>query len=364
MSLCNQVLDFADDTNKALLGEILKEQKLPDMVKTAQIATREDQEKLAPAEFALVAFTKEGSELRKYPIHDAANTWLSCQYFEKTAHKLPHLAREKTAAYLKKACAIFDIKETEKLSKMAHWHKHTNVYHETADMTKTAQVIVVEAVTPDDSKHFYALDSRYAMPNPTFVKKAGQYFVDHEKEFSDPLDRHTFAHNVLERAKELKTELEQKEILSKYAASEYGDILPTQLRMRHDLLEGSMNQEALTKVAEYKKELEPLAFAKLLHSFDKKASLDKYYGSYLADAYKSTFEVRFTKTASGYSYDSDEGVIYEKELTKTFEDKYDKVKGYFGPTVANELKKHGCAIFDSLPKDAKEVITKIAKGQI
>lgn len=365
MSLSNQVLDFSDDTNKALLKEILSEQKLPDLVKTANIATRDAQEKLPQGDFALVAFTKEGSELRKYPINDAANTWLSCQYFEKTAHKLPLRARGVAALMLKRACAVFDIQETPLVKKAHTLPLTSNLYYESYDMTKTAQPIAVEAVTPDDSKHFYALEGRYPMATPEFVKKASQYFVDHEKNFKDPLDRHSFASNVLERAKEFKMDLEQKDILSKYASAEYGDILETQIRMRQDLLQAKPElSEALTKVASYKAELPPKDFAKLLHSFDKKASLDKYYDGYLADAYKSTFETRFTKVASGYSYDSDEGSVSEKELTKAFEDKYDKVKGYFGPTVANELKKHGCAIFDSLPKDAKEVITKIAKGQI
>jgi hypothetical protein len=369
MSLCNQILDFADDTNKELLKEILKEQKLPDMVKTAQVATRETQEKLAQAEFALVAFTTDGSELRKYPVNDAANTWLSCHYFEKTGHKLPKVARKIAAVMLKRACAIYDVPESRSLAFYLtdhHANPKTNVYRENSDMTKTAQPIMVEVVTPDNSKHFYALEGRYAMPNPEFVKKAGEYFVVNEKGFADPLDRHTYAHNVLERAKELKVELEQKEILSKYAAADYGDILEVQMHMRADLLDAKPQlKEALVKVSSYKKELAPVEFAKLLHTFDKRASLDKYYGHYLADAYKATFETRFTKTASGYSWESEDGVsVSEKELTKTFDDKYDKVKGYFGPTVANELKKHGCAIFDSLPKDAKEVITKIAKGQI
>jgi hypothetical protein len=347
MSLCNQVLDLTDDTSKKLLKEILEGSEVPAMVKTAQVATRAAQEKFNRADYALIAITKEGSELRKYPINDAANTWLSCRYFEKTAHKLPTRAREVTATMLKR---VF---------------RPGNLYYEAYDMSKTAQPVAVETVQRDGSKHFYALGDKYAMPNPEFIKRAGQYFVEHEKSFTDPLERHTFAHNVLERAKELQVELMQKEALEKYAGASYGDLLETQIRMRHDLVQAKPELgEALTKVASYKKELQPQEFAKLLHGFDKKASLDKYYGGYLADPYKSTFETRFTKVASGYSYDSDEGHVSEKELTKAFEDKYDKVKGYFGPTVADQLKKHGCEIFASLPKDAKEVITKIAKGQI
>lgn len=364
MSLCNQVLDVADDINKELLKQIMAEATPPDMVKTAQVATRDVQEKFTRSDFALIAITKEGNELRKFPINDAANTWLSMQYFLKTSSKLPGAASRLAANNLKIACDKFGIKSHSAIEDMPI--QRSTVYHEGADIAKIASRIAVETVKQDDSKHFYALDQRYPMANAEFVKKAGQYFVTHEKEFSDPAQRHEFANNVLERAKELQVALEQKEVLEKYAGAEFGDILETQIRMRHDLLQARPDMdEALTKVASYKKELVPLDFAKLLHTFDKKASLDKYYGGYLADAYKSTFETRFTKVASGYSWESADGSsISEKELTKTFEDKYDTVKGYFGSTVAEQLKKHGCQIFASLPKDAKEVITKIAKGQI
>jgi hypothetical protein len=367
MSLCNQVLDLSDDTNKDLLKEILKENTPPEMVKKAQLATRETHESRGRSDFALVMLTKEGNELRKFPLFDAANTWMSCQYFEKTAHKLPARAKGMAGLMLKRACAMFDVAETPLLKEVANTLLlNGHVYHEAYDITKTAQPISVETVTPDESKHFYACNGRYPMPSPEFVKKASQYFTDHEREFSDPAHRHEFAHNVLERAKELKVEIDQKATLDKYAGEGYGDILETQIRIRHDLLQAKPNMDAaLTKVASFKKELTPVDFAKLLHTFDKKASLDKYYDGYLADAYKSTFEVRFTKTASGYSWESSDGVnVSEKELTKAFEDSYDKVKGYFGPTVADSLKKHGCSIFASLPKDAKEVITKIAKGDI
>jgi hypothetical protein len=365
MSLSNQVLDFADDTTKELLTEIVREAPLPQMVKRAQVTTRETKEGLPRSSFALVAFTKEGAELRKFPIHDEASAWLSCRYFEKTAHKLPAKAREVAGGMLKKACAIYGLKETPTLTKIAK-ARGGNSYYENQDMTKTAAPIQVEALEHSDSEHFYALNNRYAMPSPEFVKKAAAYFVDFEKSFADAEDRHTFAKNVLARAQELDVELEHAKTLRKYASEGYGDILEAQVRMRLDLLQARPEMSAaLEKVAAYKRELEAPEFAKLLHTFDKKASLDKYYGGYLADAYKSTFERRLTKEASSYSYDSeDAGEISDKELTKAFEDKYDKVKGYFGPTVADQLKKHGCVIFDSLPKDAKETLVKITKGQI
>lgn len=365
MSLYNQILDVADDLDKSLLREILKESPPPEMVKQANIATRDVQEKLTRDNFALTVLTKEGSELRKYPVNDAANTWLSCQYFEKTAHKLPPKAQDIAAGLLKRACALYNLKETPKLEKAAV--QTLKVYNEIYDFKKTAQAVTVEAIVQDDSKHFYALQNRYAMPSPEYVKKAEAYFIDYEKEFSDAADRHEFAANVMARAAELKVPLEHAKTLRKYAGEGYGDILDTQIRMRQDLLQAKPEMSAaLEKVASYRKELVPVEFAKLLHAFDKKASLERHYNSYLADAFKSTFEQRITKQASGYCWESDDGSLSlnEKELDSAFDKKYDKVKGYFGETLANQLKKHGYSIFDSLPKDAKETLAKIAKGDI
>lgn len=368
MSLCNQVLDLSDDLTKSLLTAIVKEVSPPEMVKKAHVSTKESQSKLGRESFALVALTKEGKELRKYPINDAANTWFSCQYFEKTAHKLPIKAQEIAANMLKKACAIYNLEETSKLKKFAS-ASTSNLYQELHDLMKTAHPVEIEVHAPDSSKHFYAMKNSYAMPNPEYVKKASAYFVDYEKNFADAADRHEFAKNVLERAKELSVPLEHKQTLEKYAGASYGDILDVQIRMRQELLQARPEMSAaLEKVAEYKAKLGPEEFAKLLHSFDKKASLDKYYGGYLADSFKSTFEQRLTKraNASGYSWESSDGEysLDEDELTNTFKDKADKIKGYFGPTIADSLKKHGCCIFDSLPVDAKETIAKIAKGKI
>lgn len=365
MSLCNQILDVADDLDKSLLKEILKETPPPDVVKTANIATRESQEKLSRSSFALVAFTKEGSELRKYPINDAANTWLSCRYFEKTAHKLTPKSREIAAYMLKRACQLHGVAETS-LIKSAQI-RTSNVYHENYDMTKVAHTIQVEATTPDGSENFYALGSRYAMPNPEYVKKAAAYFVDFEKSFTDAADRHQFADRVIKRASELKVDLDQTKVLSKYASSDYGDILDIQIKLRQELLQSKPEMSAaLEKVASEKARMPAPEFAKLLHAFDKRASIERYYGGYIADAFKATFEERMTKSASGYSYEGEEDGLSctEKELNKAFENKHDSIKGYFGPTIADQLKKHGCAIFESLPRDAKSTIAMIVKGKI
>ena len=54
----------------------------------------------------------------------------------------------------------------------------------------------------------------------------------------------------------------------------------------------------------------------------------------------------------------------ETKVEKAAEEKYEKIKSYFGETLAGSLKKHAVAIFDSLPTDAKTTIAKIVRGDI
>lgn len=369
MSLCNQILDVADDFNKSLLREIVQEAQLPAFVKKAQVATADVASKLGREDFALVILTKEGHELHKFPFFDEANTWLSCRYFEKTAHKLPIEARKVAGSQLKMACSLYGLELGQFLSSFEDpCDLFNNTFHEGTSLKKTASTsIAIEESAPDGSDYFYALKGNYAMPSPAFVKKAAAYFVNYEKEFADANDRHVFANSVLERAKELSVNLEQSKTLAKYAGADYGDSVGGQIRLRADLLQTKPEMSAaLDKIAAKQKELPAQDFANLLYAFDKKASLDRYYGSYLADAYKATFEEKHVKQASGYMFeDESEGLsCSEKDLSSAFDKKYDKIKGYFGPSVADQLKKHGCAIFESLPIDAKTTIAKIAKGQL
>lgn len=365
MSICNQILDYTDDNGKELFTDICR--NVPNLYKTASIVDAEQSARLTQGEHALIAITKEGSVLKKFPINDAANTWLSCQYFEKTAHRLPVAARTITATQLKLACTIHDVTPTAQVTKLASASVHTNRYNEAKDMQKTASHITTEPVEPDNSKHFYALGNRYPMPDASYVKQASNYFEQYEREFHDAEDRHVFAANVLARAEELSVDLDNKEKLSKYAGEEYGDLLESQLKLRQELLWHKPEMAAsLDKLAANKSGTEPLVFAKVLNSFDKHAGLSKYHGRAIADAYQSTFERRFTKTASGYSWEDESTglTITEKELEKVADEKYSKIKGYFGSSVADQLKKHAVSIFESLPINAKEVIVKIAKGHV
>jgi hypothetical protein len=365
MALIHQIIDFVDDTDCSLLKVAAAE--APAELRDAQILTAEDRERLEPDQFALVMRTKEAHTLKKFPITDGPNTWLSCQYFEKTSEQLPYVAQKIAATQLRRACALHNVKASPMVEKLASVDPIGNRYDEVKSWHEDrahAVKVKVAAVVPDGSDHFYALADRYPMANAKFVKKAATYFVDHCAEFQNIEDRSIFAGNVKARAKELSVELDKVALvqIDSYAGDTYGDHIDTQLRLRKEALDGRPQLvSAIEKLAEFKDSTEPATFAKALYLFDKKAGILGQHP--MMDAFKATFT---KKAAKGYRWeDTSSGLsITETELVKAAEAKHSKIKSYFGETLANELRKHAVSIFDSLPKDAQATIVQISKGDL
>ena len=359
MSLSVQILDLHDDLGGAQLKEIVA--SAPEFVKTAQIASRDEVARLPVECFALHALTKEGADLRKYPVHTKADTWLSCAYFEKNAHKLPIQAARIAATHLKTACAKFEL-PTEYRVSMFHGTADSNRYIEENDCMRKVASESQLVDRPDEGR--YALAGRYPLFHESHVKKAASYFEEHFRHF-DSGDRHEFASNVLARASELQMPLDGLEALQKVAGAEYGDRVAGQISMRHKLVDGDVEAViALEKISMVRNDLEAKKFATLLAAWDSENGMERLYGTQIVDPYQATFE-SLSKEAGYVWEDSSSGEsLTGKELEKAASEKYDKIKGYFGETLANSLKKHGSQIFDSLPRDAKTVIAKIAKGGI
>ena len=368
MALVHQVIDFIDDTDKSILK--LATEGAPRHIRTGEVFSAEERELLPETQFALVMRTKEAQVLKKFPLTDETNTWLSCRYFEKTSEQLPYVAQKVAASNLRRACLVFGLPVTNQIEKLASTEIVSNKYDEVKSMKEDqghANSVQVSQVSPDGSAHFYALSGRYPMPDGAYVKKAAQYFVEHHREFTDVEDRATFAANVLSRANELGVGLDKtaSDTLGTYAGTSYGDSVQGQIRLRQSLLEHKPEMaKALDKLASKIGETDPGTFSKALHLFDKKAGISKHHGSYIADPYKATFAT-MKKTSSYRWEDLQSGVSIDgAELSKAAEDSYDKIKSYFGPTLADSLKKHPEQIFESLPVDAKTTLAKIAKGTI
>jgi hypothetical protein len=362
MSLSVQALDLYDDLARVQLRQIAPE--APGFIKAASLADASEIAELPTEAFALHALTKEGSRLKKYPIHTPADTWMSCAFFEKNAHKLPKTARTIAATHLKQACVRFGLPVKAQIQKCASTQTAgTNIYIEETDMRKTASVLPEIEYRPQQGA--YALNGRYPLFSPEHVKQAAAYFTEHFNQF-EPSDRHEYAQNVLARAEELRAEVDPRHAatLQKVAGQDYGDRLEGQLRIRYAYIDGNVQaSERLEKVASLKGHVEPGEFAALLQKWDQETGITRAYGTKVLDAYQSTFDNTMTKQAGYLWEDSQSGLqITGEELTKAASDKYEKIKGYFGETLASSLKKHGSQIFESLPADAKVTIAKIAKG--
>ena len=369
-TLESKIIDIFDDVN---LGDTLQKiaSKLPSDVRSGALPTIEDRDDYDDTQFALSIFTKTAGKINKFPINTRINTALSNEYFDLNHHKLPHEAQKIAATYIKTACDRYGIEATESVKVASEKYPiMTNIFFENQDLKPGGKLVTKEAQAVD-SDYYYALtkqagdgsvNRKYAMPNQEYLNKAVAYFDKYASKFS-PEDRHQFASNVVKRAVELGVEVDSDNI-QKYAGLNYNGCVGDYLSVRRKLLEDHPQYtDALDKLAAYQPTTDPVTFAKVLHELDKKAGIDKYYDKYLADPYLSTFGTETTKTAS-YVYNEDGILLTEDDLKKTANDKYATIKNYFGSTLADGLKKEGSAAFVALPKDAKDVIARIANGEI
>jgi len=357
IKIANQILDAYDDVSK----EGLK--KLASIRPGCNMISAEEKSALKDHQFALTVITKSASKLNKYPICDADSTWLSSGFFEMNHHKLPMEAAEIAASHLKVACEKFKITPGVAVSSLAKTASD-NVYFEKdgalkrvnacvkCDLTKIAQV--------EEIGNNYT-SAQYAMPAPNHVKIAGDYFEKNASKM--PLEvRHKYAAAIQRRGHELGM-APLKGLISKYASDHYSPMVDAHIRSRASLLEGRPDlKSTVEKIGAAKKNYSPSQFAQLLHGFDKQAGLSRYYGSHLQDPYTATFASQPDPNA-GFRY-KNAGVsdVTADDLHKVVNAKYAQIKDYFGPHLADEMKKDPVTIFESLPRDAKEVIAGIIEG--
>lgn len=359
--LANQVIDVYDDVCKEGI------RKVASLRPTANVLSADEHARLPDQAFALSMITKKAAKLNKFPIHDADSTWLSSQYFDMNAHKLPKLAAQIAGYHLKEACQRFNVTAPAGVVKLAaELPPPSNVYYEEAaglkasprgllshGFDKLAQVQLI-------ADNYTAAQS--AMPTQGHVKAACLYFEKHASKF--PLElRHKYAAAIQKRAAELGLP-PQAGMVSKYASDGYSAAIDAHIRMRASLLDG-VNPQAkatLEKMAGMRSQVGPEEFAKALYTFDKRAGLTRYYDGQLTNPFSAVFAPvqhapRITKTASGQQVAPD-------ALAAVANEKYATIKEYFGSSVADELKKNPTAIFESLPNDAKEIIANIASGAL
>lgn len=358
-SLANQVLDAYDDIERKDL------MKLASLRPETQMRSEDEKSSLTDHDFALCILTKNAGKLNKFPVKSFDDTWLSCGYFQKNAHKLPEQARGIAAWHLKEACERHGLQVPKTIEKTAS-KAEDNVFIEGEGLkavsapVKTASMSEMAEAEKIATNYTFA---QYAFSSPSHVKMGSKYFEKFASKM--PLEiRHGYAESLQKRANELGLPPLEGAV-GKYASDHYNAMVDAHLRSRASLLEAADPKfdGVLKKMAGMRSNTTPQEFAKALHRFDKAAGLTKYYDGYLTNPYESTFAQQafnpscMHKTASGTE-------VAAENLRETAEKRLDKIKEYFGESVAREFKTDPSTVFDSLPNDAKEIIAGISNGTL
>lgn len=352
--IANQVLDAYDDTKRDILKKVA--QKYGNL----SMLTPEECDALPDHEFALSVITKKAQKLNKFPIDSRDSTAISNEYFANSWFKLPKEAASIAAFHIKSACERFGIEPTQPAVDMAktassnaYFERDVNPEYRTESSNPFQKFAEVEKIANNDTH------AKFVFGTTEDLKTGSEYFDKFAEKM--PLEiRSKYASALQRRAGELGTSLKGK--IEKYAGNAYGAHVDAHLSLRKTLLKEATLVTALDKLAKMKDELSPMDFAQVLHGFDKHAGLTKYYDGFITDPFKSTFSSLYNekclhKTASGKK-------LTPEAITQLATAKYDKIKHYFGKTVADELKKSGADVFEALPADAKEVIAGIADGTL
>lgn len=380
MTLAGQVIDFYDDTDHSGLRELAEQGEGLDKYASYSFLDPEQLAALPDDQFALVVLTKHANIVRKFPVNDDGNAWLSVQYFDMNHDKLSLTEKVAAASNLRDACLAHEIDAPPSIVKYAADGTISNTVTEgmrpiwwdealrkqaEEELTKTASAEINARMELPDSAYALILDHEgdtarmYAMPDENHVKIASAYFKKHAMDLA-PEHRHTFAVNVMNRARELGVELEKTAHLEKWASDNYSRYIDHHIEQRRSLLPRNQEaQDVLGKLAALRDSADPNTFAQALHEFDKTAGLDKYYDKGVADPWSSSMELE--KTAS-WNADIDGGTLTAADLQKVAQS--GKLKSHFGEAFHNQFAKHAVQIFESLPTPEKVVIAQIARGQI
>lgn len=381
MSIAAAIVDFYDDSKHEMMSKIA----MPPRMANANMAllTPEQHSELQDSDFGLIILTKRASVLRKFPVNDPGNAWMSAQYFDQTHEKLAFPARFVAATFIKKACDAYGVLSSPLVNAYAKrtgeseasgntfvegseegWMLRKLAARELA--TQPADAAELSAMADMPNEHFALVIRqgngdvirKYAMPDESHVKIAAAYFDKYAMDLS-PQYRHRFASAVQSRAEELGVDVSSNDALQKWAGAEWNNQIHAHFEQRKSLLPRNPGaRDILDKLAASLSETTPEDMASALDTFDQSTGLSKYYDRAIADPYESTM---MAKKATSWSADIDGQIITEEDLRKPATIK--KLAGYLGETFARQFSEHPSEIFESLPEPDKILIKQVISGE-
>jgi hypothetical protein len=226
-----------------------------------------------------------------------------------------------------------------------------------------------DAPKPSQEKkaQHYALPSmeQYPLDSYAQVKAACAYFEENVM-LMVPEDRHEYCVNLVKRASAL--DIKTGALIEKYGSAGYapeGDI-ELCLDARRAAIQNPEHLGVLDKLAASRASVEPELFASALEQLDKVASIDGLYGGDVPDAYFTTFG----KTAEELQEktDPDESIVVGNEyltrrrLATYCQNNAATLSLRFGAEVGKALVSDPNDIFDTLPRDQKLVLMRMANN--
>lgn len=356
-NLESQILDVYDEVELPLQKLA---SALPRALHSVPMANGDDLASRQDHEFALVCITKHANKLRKYPVKTASEIALSAAYLDENYTKLPEDAAVIAAKNIKMAADKQQMKVPPSVEKLAgmkakYYSGHQGYLFVESHMDKTAAPVVPENTDAVKTASAFALGTKYPIDTPENIKKAAQYF-DTFAEYFPFEERVTYAKNTVEAAKTAGISLGQTKVaqyagLGKYASWVEAELV---LRTQYCAVEktASAYRTLLSKVRTG--EVTPEVCAQALESIDKTAGLNIYWDSAIRNPREAVFsalsEASFGKIAAPIDL-QDQG-------------KRGLVEDYFGKELAGILEKEGASAYQSLPKDAQEILAAIQSGEI
>lgn len=224
-------------------------------------------------------------------------------------------------------------------------------------------------LTEKKAQH-YALPAfqRYPLDSYDQVEKAASYFYENEK-LMPPEMKREYCQNLVKRASALDIPVGHK--VEAYGSRSWAS--PSTVKVAQDARRSMLRDEAhvemLDKIASVRLTAGPDMYAASLGAFDKYLGLDAYYGSDIPDPYLSTFDKRASATPkSPEEADPDDSIVIGNEYLTTrklveFAGRSANVlRDRFGEDFVKEFQTDPKEIFDSMPRDQKLIIMRMANN--
>ena len=258
---------------------------LSDSAKMAYVPSLEEQSGLAEKDVALIMWSPNVGQVKKYAMHTPELVELNLAYLSSKKDELPDEVVKIAGTNLATAANNHRIALPENLSEFTD---SSHFIDNSLDIRGIDVTPLIKTKDESEDVGHYALESndRYPLSTATQVKKASAYF-EREHSKMDPFTALEFGQNVVQRASELEVPIENTEV-SKYASLDFevfNKDLYDHINVRKSYLKDSEseNLELYDNLLRQSDELGVPKTDELLNDIDKKSELTGNYGKTIDD---------------------------------------------------------------------------------